>query len=97
MTATHRYVDVVFQQGDDAAETLALLDDCGEHAALDHLIEWDFGVETEIRAEYIGRINVELATVPGERTYSYGEYVMTYNLRRGYVGLSRIVRHGDSG
>lgn len=96
MTTTARYLDVVFQQGDDAAETLAVLDDCGEHAALDYLTEWDSGVETELRADLTGQVHSDLTPCPGERTYSHGDYVMTYNLSRGYVGLYRIIRGGDT-
>ena len=91
-----KFLDVVFMQGDDATEVIDLIEEIGEHAALEHLTEWDFGVETEFRAHVAGQIYDELTKHPGDWTYSHGEHVMTYNTRRGYVALYRVIRNGDT-
>lgn len=87
--APARFVSVVSQQGDDAAETLAILDEHGPQAAVEHLAQWDLGRETEDAAEVYGDIYDEPPVGDDDRTYASGEYVMTYSHAHGHVGLVR--------
>jgi hypothetical protein len=83
------YVSVVFQQGDDASDTLNILNESGPQAAVDHLVQWDFGRETEEAAEVYDGIYDEPPAGADDRTYASGEYVMTYSHAYGHVGLVR--------
>ncbi len=74
---------IIFLQGEDAAAALDLLDTEGEAAALDYLADWDNGDGYARCAE------------PGAGTdddvYADGDYILTYNVRLGYIGLERRV------
>lgn len=82
------YVDVVFQQGEDAAEALAILDEHGEHAAIVHLAQWDHDREIDAAAP-TGRIYERAPWASSDRTFSEGGYMLSYNLQQGYIGLVR--------
>jgi hypothetical protein len=83
------YVSVVFQQGDDATDTLNILNENGPQAALEHLSQWDFGRETEEAADVYGGVYDEPPASADDRTHASGEYVMTYSHAHGHVGLVR--------
>jgi hypothetical protein len=79
-----RWERVVFMQGDDAAEALALLDEHGVDAAIAHLAEWHYPGEHETADE------------PGagsaDHVYQDGRgYVLTHNRGLGYIGLEHRV------
>jgi hypothetical protein len=80
------YHNIVFMQGDDAAEALQILDDKGERAALNHLAQWDYGTENEHSPE------TEEPWGSSDSTYKNGAYIMSYNTRLGYIGLTRTQR-----
>lgn len=89
---TARYISVVFHNpGDDANETLNILDTHGPEAAMEHLTQWDFGSETEYAAEANGHVYHELPSSDLDRSYTSGEYTMTYNHHYGHVHLLRRV------
>ncbi|WP_123788446.1 hypothetical protein [Phytoactinopolyspora halophila] len=92
-----RYISVVFHQGDDAEETLRILDEQGLQAALEHLARWDFGDETEYAAEANGYVYDAPPTGDADREYTDGEYVMSYSHAFGHVGLVRKVEKPASG
>lgn len=90
-----KYLEVFFVQGDEAVEFIDIIEEQGAYQALEYALDWDFGVETEINAVSNYRIYNELAKCPGEYTYSHGDYVLTYNTRRGYVAFYRLIRIGE--
>jgi hypothetical protein len=77
------YFEIIFLQGDAAREPLALLDEQGEGAAIDHLARWDFGHESEHSPSF-------KPWGVCDNVYRQGEYVLSYNTRLEYIGLCRI-------
>ena len=79
------YLNIVFMQPDsaDADEPLRILDEMGEHAALEYLTQWDYGDAYEE--------NDESQAGRDDTIYREGDYLMSYNTRLGYIGLERIV------
>lgn len=90
-----RYADIVFMQGDDADAALDLLNLEGVDALGCHLSEWDYGEPGEIRDE--------LPAGDGDYIGEWGEYIISWSWKYGYVGMSRVLecdcayRPGDSG
>jgi len=77
------YANIVFAQGDDATEPLELLDRDGEQAAIEYLAQWDYGEYHDVRdAPSAGT---------SDYTFKSGAYVLSYNLRMGYIGLEKII------
>lgn len=85
------YISVVFQDGADADEALALLDREGPAAVVAHLARWDYGEESELAAHAYGHVYREPPAGREDRTYVAGEYVLSWNLSLWHVGLSRKV------
>ena len=77
-----QYLQIVFMQGDDAREPLAILDKQGESAALDFLSEWDYGDACPT--------NNEPNAGTSDTVYKQGNYLLTYNTGLGYIGLDRV-------
>lgn len=91
-----RIARVVFMQGDDADAVLKDL--CRVHdwvvadgptqdtieAAIDYLAQWDDGSNEDIH-DGIG-------AGPADDIHEHGDYVLTWNLGLGYVGLERKVK-----
>lgn len=75
-----KYKNIIFLQGDSANEALDILDDSGKMAAIDYLSQWDYGDHDDIRDD--------LGAGSSDRIFEHGEYILTYNLRLGYIGLS---------
>jgi len=76
------YTSIVFFQGDEANEPLAILDDQGEAACIRYCSQWDFGDCPE-----------ETTTPPWGRSddlYVASDYVLSYNQALGYVGLCAV-------
>jgi hypothetical protein len=85
------YVSVVFQDGTDADEALALLEREGPAAAVAHLARWDYGEETDLAAHAYGHVYSESPAGRDDRTYADGEYVLSWNPDLWHIGLSRKV------
>ena len=85
-TDTEKYEDVVFLQGDEAEETMNILDELGEDAALAHLIQW------HNPGEHMG--SNELSHGPSDNTYEKDGYIMSWNTHIPYIGLQYDVEHG---
>lgn len=94
------YESIVFMQGDDADEALRILygkaaDDesvvwSGPFAetiaaTFEHLGQWDYGEPGEMHTES------EAGSSDRQVTSDDGQYLMTWNLGLGYIGLERIV------
>lgn len=88
--APARWVGVVFLQGQDADEVLALIDRDGTDAAIEHLTGFDMGEETTQAALVNGYVYDEPPTGPLDRVAEQGGYVLTYNHDHGHVSLLRI-------
>ena len=87
--APARWVGIVFRQGQDADEVLAIIDRNGTDAAIEHLAGFDMGEETTQAALANGYIYDEPPTGPLDRTATRGEYTLTYNHDHGHVSLLR--------
>lgn len=75
----YKFRDVVFIQGEGATEPLRILDEQGEQSATDYLSQWDCGEGEERDREPWGS---------SDYTFESGCYVLSYNLRLGYIGLT---------
>jgi hypothetical protein len=78
------YQSIVFAQGDDASEPLDILDRDGVAAAVAYLAQWDYGDENgspELTESGAGQ---------SDRQERHGDYLLTWNSRRGYIGLERV-------
>ncbi|MBX3195153.1 MAG: hypothetical protein KF727_08675 [Microbacteriaceae bacterium] len=84
-----RWVSVVFLQGQDADEVLAIIDRDGTDAAIEHLAGFDMGEETTQAALVNGYVYDAIPTGFLDHTTSSGEYTLTYNHDHGHVSLLR--------
>lgn len=78
-----RYASIVFQQGDDAEETLTIISNDGESAGLAHLTQWhnDSG-------PYAYESYDDPPHGTDDSIYIEGELIMSYSHHYGYAGLS---------
>lgn len=84
-----RWVNVVFLQGQDADEVLAIIDRDGTDAAIAHLSGYDFGDETTQAALVNGYAYDQIPTGALDRIAVGGDYTLTYNYDLGHVSLLR--------
>jgi hypothetical protein len=78
-----RYERIVFLQGDEATEAMAMLDEHGEDRLMDHLAQWDCGDR--------GDVHEEPASGSSDDVHESNGFRLTYNARLGYCGLERII------
>lgn len=79
-----RYQRIVFLQGEEADEALAILDNDGTEAAMDYLAQWDCGDAGE---EFD-----EPASGDSDDVYEDDHHRLSWNSRIGYIGLEGIIR-----
>lgn len=84
-----RWVSVVFLQGQDADEVLAIIDRAGTDAAIEHLAGFDMGEETTQAALVNGYVYDTIPTGALDHTTTAGVYALTYNHDHGHVSLLR--------
>lgn len=84
-----RWIGVVFLQGEEADQTLDLIDRGGDEAGIEHLSMWDYGDETTNAAFENGDVHDTAPVYPGDRQAEAGDYAMTYNPQAGHVALYR--------
>ena len=84
-----RWVGIVFLQGQDADEVLAIIDRDGADTAIGHLAGFDMGEETTQAALVNGYVYDTIPTGPLDRTTSSGIYTLTYNHGHGHISLLR--------
>lgn len=84
-----RWVSVVFLQGQDADEVLAIIDRDGTNAAIEHLAGFDMGEETTQAALVNGYVYNQIPIGNLDRIVTHGEYTMTYNHDHGHIALLR--------
>ena len=87
--ASSRWVSVVFLQGQDADEVLAIIDRDGAEAAIAHLSGYDFGDETTQAALVNGYVYDQIPTGALDRIAAGEDYTLTYNHDLGHVSLLR--------
>jgi hypothetical protein len=85
------YVSIVFLQGDEAEEALELLESDAPPAAIEYLSQWDYGEETEMAARANGHVYPEPPASAHDMTWAEDEYVLSWSMPFGTVGLSRRV------
>ena len=87
-----KYANIVFIHGHEDPQVDKLLQklDMGNKSikeSIDYLSQWDYGKESEY----------DLVDNPPYGTSDYteqiGKYILSYNLRLGYMGLCRIVKN----
>ncbi|WP_327036845.1 hypothetical protein [Microbacterium sp. CH12i] len=86
-----RWVSLVFLQGQEADEVLAIIDRDGADAAIEHLAGFDMGEETIQAALVNGYVYDTIPTGPLDRTTTNGIYTLTYNHDHGHVSLFRAL------
>lgn len=79
-----KFQEIVFIQGEEAEELLEILKSRGESAALQYLVQWDYG-------EGDGDIHDENPAGSNDSTYSEGCYIISYSTTLGYIGLCKII------
>ncbi|MGO3151919.1 MAG: hypothetical protein ACTIJJ_04750 [Galactobacter sp.] len=84
-----RWVGIVFLQGQDADEVLAIIDRDGTDAAIEHLAGFDMGEETTQAAFVNGYVYDTIPTGALDHTTTAGVYTLTYNHDHGHVSLLR--------
>lgn len=88
------YASIIFAQGDEAREIVDRLERVDGVVAfgatdetisetVDYLSQWDFGDESE------HDVTAELGAGTHDRIETVGDYILTWNLGLGYVGLAR--------
>ncbi len=87
--ASSRWVSIVFLQGQDADEVLAIIDRDGTDAAIAHLSGYDFGDETTQTALENGYVYDQIPTGALDRIAAREDYTLTYNHDLGHVSLLR--------
>lgn len=84
-----RWAGIVFLQGQDADEVLAIIERDGTDAAIEHLARFDMGEETTQAALVNGYVYDEPPTGLLDRVIEQGSYALTYNHDHGHVSLLR--------
>ena len=84
-----RWVGIVFLQGQDADEVLAIIDRDGTDAAIEHLAGFDMGEETTQAALINGYVYDSIPAGLLDRTTNSGIYTLTFNHDHGHVSLLR--------
>lgn len=83
------YINIVFQQDDDATEALVIYSNEGVKAAVAHLAQWDYGDNYEPARS-------ELGNGATDRLYECGPYILTVSSEFLYIGLDLIVKGVES-
>ena len=78
------YMEIVFMQGENAEEVLTILEAQGEESAMEFLLQWENGDDN-------GEIYDQNPGGSCDSVYQRGDYIMTYNLSLGYIGLCKII------
>lgn len=86
---THRWVSVVFLQGEEADQVLDLIQRDGTTAGIEHLKQWDYGQGTTDAALANGYVYDTPPVGTFDRTVTEGEYTLSYEPALGHVSLYR--------
>ena len=78
-----QFVNIVFCQGDDSIEPLNIYNELGIDNAIEYLAQWDYGENDNVQNT--------LGSGTTDRIIERGDYILTLNLKYGYIGLTRKV------
>lgn len=84
-TDQERYEDIIFLQGQEADETMDILNNDGRDAAMAHLMQWHYP------GEHMGRNELPHGTQ--DKTYEKDGYIMAWNPHLPYIGLTYDTHH----
>ncbi|WP_338538754.1 hypothetical protein N5P18_04000 [Janibacter terrae] len=87
----HRWVSIVFLQGEDADPVMEIIDRQGTDAAIAYLAGWDYGEESVSDAMENGYVYGTAPQSAADRLATSGDYALTYSPDLNYVGLSRRI------
>lgn len=87
----HRWVSIVFLQGEEADPVMEIIDRQGTDAAIAYLASWDYGEETVRNAMENGYVYDDAPQSAADRLATSGDYALTYSPDLNYVGLSRRI------
>lgn len=87
----HRWVSIVFLQGEEADPVMEIIDRQGTDAAIAYLAGWDHGEETISDAMENGYVYDTAPHSAADRLAASGDYALTYSPDLNYVGLSRRI------
>lgn len=90
----HRWMSVVFMQGEDADAVLDMIDRNGPEEVICDLSQWDYGDETRDAALVNGYVYDEIPQSPTDHVIrdDASGHALTFNRHFGYVSL---LRHFD--
>jgi len=84
--------DLIFQQGDEASEALAMLDRDGPAATAAYLA--DVAAEGDLSNR---EVREQSAAGTADRQYTADGYVLTWDRGGNYIGLELDTSHADAG
>lgn len=84
-TTQNRYAQIIFMSGDEAIETLDLLNDKGEDFIIEYLAD-NFESDDSLREPFS-----ILGAGTSDTIYQKGDYFLIYNQRLGYVALEKLL------
>ncbi len=87
----HRWLSIVFLQGEEADPVMKIIDRQGTDAAIEFLAGWDVGDETVDAALENGYVYDAPPQTPADRVATRDVYALTYSPDLGYVGLTRQI------
>lgn len=80
-----KYQDIIFLQGSEADEALALMDEYGIETTFKHLLEYDYG-------DVYGELRVEPPYGSNDYTFEGSDgYIMSWNKGLNYIGLIKRI------
>lgn len=91
----HRWVSIVFLQGEEADPVREIIDRQGTDAAIAYLAGWDHGEETVSDAMENGYVYDTAPQSAADQLATSGDYALTYSPDLRYVGLSRRIDAPD--
>ena len=79
-----KYASIVFMQEHEAEEAIKILNDNGEKACFEYLLQWDYG-------EY--HDTMDRPFKGGDDTwFTFGDYIISYRLGLPYIGLEKVIK-----
>lgn len=90
-TVRAEHVSIVFFEGDEAEEALALVESEAPPSAIEHLAQWDYGEETEMAARRLGHVYPEPPASEFDQTWIEGDYTLSWSVTFRHVALTRRV------
>ena len=84
-----KYENIVFMQGEESEEVLNLLEEEGEEAAFNHLVQWDYGDQPEEGADHFPWGKYDFIYKKNNKDGTY--YIMSYRPIFQTIGLRKVL------